>query len=339
MEPFRFASATIQNLGSETLIYKNSFLHLCRSLVSENCCRNLNQPQEAPLLGIDVEAFRSRNPFDFKRTIDEVDESPTGTPDASSNLTVDFGFYNVSLGDLVWFDDDTPPGANLQGNGQNPHWRWVTGPDHPVHSGTRSTHRAAGGLNQHFFTDVSEPLIIHEGDKLFAWVYLDPENPPEVVQLQFNNGNWNHRARWGANKAHAPNLSGAGNHEAGPLPALGEWVMLEVDAATVGLTPGDRVNGWAFTQFGGSAYYDRAGASTMHPPDDRYKVSRAVWEARAKDDAAVPEAIRTLIAVAPADRTGWPNAAKGCTQNPRIIQHQNITGAQKIRQSAYNMIR
>jgi len=43
MEPFRFASATIQNLGSETLIYKNSFLHLCRSLVSENCCRNLNQ--------------------------------------------------------------------------------------------------------------------------------------------------------------------------------------------------------------------------------------------------------------------------------------------------------
>jgi hypothetical protein len=43
METFRFASATIQNLGSETLIYKNSFLHLCRSLVSENCCRNLNQ--------------------------------------------------------------------------------------------------------------------------------------------------------------------------------------------------------------------------------------------------------------------------------------------------------
>ena len=37
---------------------------------------------------------------------DEVDESSTGTADDASNLTVDFGFYNVSIGDLVWFDDD-----------------------------------------------------------------------------------------------------------------------------------------------------------------------------------------------------------------------------------------
>jgi len=152
-------------------------------------------------------------------------------------------------------------------------------------------------------TPAAEPLVIHEGDKLFAWVYLDPANPPEVVQLQFNNSDWNHRARWGANKAHAPNLSGAGNHEAGPLPPLGEWVKLEVDAATVGLAPGDRVNGWAFTQFGGSVYYDHAGVTTMHPPDDRYKVSRVVWETQAKDDAAVPEAIRALIAVPVAERT------------------------------------
>ena len=38
--------------------------------------------------------------------IDEVDESPTGTGDADSNLTVDFGFYQLSLGDQVWFDDN-----------------------------------------------------------------------------------------------------------------------------------------------------------------------------------------------------------------------------------------
>lgn len=37
---------------------------------------------------------------------DEVDESPTATADAASNLSIDFGFYNVSIGDLVWFDDD-----------------------------------------------------------------------------------------------------------------------------------------------------------------------------------------------------------------------------------------
>ncbi len=34
----------------------------------------------------------------------EVDESPNGIADGSSNLTVDFGFYTASLGNLVWFD-------------------------------------------------------------------------------------------------------------------------------------------------------------------------------------------------------------------------------------------
>ncbi len=36
----------------------------------------------------------------------EVDESPNGTADGGSNLTVDFGFYTASLGNLLWFDDD-----------------------------------------------------------------------------------------------------------------------------------------------------------------------------------------------------------------------------------------
>lgn len=200
----------------------------------------------------------------------------------------------------VWIEDDTPAGANLQGNGQDPHWRWVTGPDHPVYSGNRSTHREASGLNQHFFTGASEPLVISAGDVLFAWVYLDPANPPEVVQLQFNNGDWNHRARWGTNKAHAPNLTGAGNHEAGPLPPTGQWVKLEVPAATVGLSPGDQINGWAFTQFGGSVYYDCAG---LLIPDARYKWSRAIWEAQAQGDASVPEALRIVIATPPTERT------------------------------------
>lgn len=37
---------------------------------------------------------------------DEVDESPNGVADGHSNLSVDFGFYTASLGDLLWFDTD-----------------------------------------------------------------------------------------------------------------------------------------------------------------------------------------------------------------------------------------
>ncbi|MFI4859201.1 MAG: PSD1 and planctomycete cytochrome C domain-containing protein [Phycisphaerales bacterium JB063] len=211
--------------------------------------------------------------------------------------------------EVVWIEDDIPAGANPQGNGQNPNWRWVTAPDHPVYAGTRATHREAPGLNQHFFINAADPLIIHEGDTLFAWVYLDPANPPETIQLQFNNGDWNHRAYWGANKAHASNATGHANHEAGPLPPTGQWVKLEVPAATVGLNPGDRVHGWAFTQFGGSVYYDHAGVSTMHPADDRYKTSRTLWEVLAKDDANTPHTIRTTLALPMSERTAEQDRA------------------------------
>ncbi|MEM7139543.1 MAG: SdrD B-like domain-containing protein [Actinomycetota bacterium] len=37
---------------------------------------------------------------------DEVDESPNGVADDNSNLTVDFGFYRMALGDQLWFDED-----------------------------------------------------------------------------------------------------------------------------------------------------------------------------------------------------------------------------------------
>ena len=61
----------------------------------------------------------------------EADASPTGTPDTDSNLTVDFGVYTLSIGDLVFLDDNNngvqDPGeaavagvtlALLDGNGQ-----------------------------------------------------------------------------------------------------------------------------------------------------------------------------------------------------------------------------
>ena len=49
--------------------------------------------------------------------VGEADVSPTGTPDADSNLTVDFGVYSLSLGNLVFFDDDND---GLQDPGEAP---------------------------------------------------------------------------------------------------------------------------------------------------------------------------------------------------------------------------
>jgi hypothetical protein len=51
MEPFRFASATIQNLGSETLINKNSIQHLPLDLRPETEAYRLCQPMHVLSFG------------------------------------------------------------------------------------------------------------------------------------------------------------------------------------------------------------------------------------------------------------------------------------------------
>jgi hypothetical protein len=79
--------------------------------------------------------------------------------------------------------------------------------------------------------------------------------------LQLNDGSWEHRKVWGNDDipyGRSPE-NRAAYLRAGQLPEAGRWVRLEVSAQEVGLSPGSRVNGMAFTQFGGRAYWDDAG--------------------------------------------------------------------------------
>jgi hypothetical protein len=204
--------------------------------------------------------------------------------------------------EYVWIEDAAPPGAQLQGNSA---WEFVSQPDHPVHSGQKSTRRQASGLSQHFFTGASPGLKIGEGDKFFSYVYLDPQNPPKTVMLQFNDGSWEHRAFWGEDLI--PFGSGAGdNHKPmGGLPKTGEWVRLEVDAAAVGLKPGAVLNGWAFTQHDGLCYWDKAGIVTRTPQDGQSFESLAKWEAyeKALSQSSVPQPIRDAMKIDPAQRS------------------------------------
>ena len=62
----------------------------------------------------------------------------------------------------------------------------------------QTRHRAHGqGLAQDVFTEASQPLMVGKDDKLFAYVYLDPANPPKAIMLQFHTSDWLHRANWG----------------------------------------------------------------------------------------------------------------------------------------------
>lgn len=206
---------------------------------------------------------------------------------------------------VVWIDDALPAGAKAQGNGPDP-WKFVGSPDHPVHSGSRSTVRSGEGdaITQHFFTDATEKLKVGENSRLFASVYLDPQNPPETVQLQFNDGSWEHRASWGADKAFGAARNDASNRLIGPLPKTGEWVRLEVPADLVGLKPGSELNGWAFTQVGGTVHWDTAGITARSLSDDQ-KRSLFAWEQFQKigRQSSLPEEIKKVLDTEKAERT------------------------------------
>jgi hypothetical protein len=79
--------------------------------------------------------------------------------------------------------------------------------------------------------------------------------------LQWNDGNWEHRAYWGANLIGWGVNGTASRYAAGPLPAPGQWVRLSVPASAVGLE-GSTLKGMAFTLHGGRATWDLAGKST-----------------------------------------------------------------------------
>jgi RHS repeat-associated protein len=102
---------------------------------------------------------------------------------------------------------------------------------------------------------------VSTGEKLVAYVYLDPSNAPSEVMLQWNDGTWEHRAYWGANQIGWGADGTESRRYMGALPATGQWVRLEVPASQVGLE-GHTLNGMAFTLYGGKATWDRAGKSS-----------------------------------------------------------------------------
>ena len=165
------------------------------------------------------------------------------------------------MSEKVWIDDNLPEGVDALGNGGGGEaFEFVNSPDHPVYSGNRSHRRSSQGRGQHLIQNAKVGLSIDDNTTLFSYVYLDPNNPPKQIMLQWNDTNsWEHRAYWGEDKIDWGQENTSSRRKIGPLPKTGEWVRLEVGAKKVGLNAGTKITGWAFTQFDGTVYWDRSG--------------------------------------------------------------------------------
>lgn len=220
------------------------------------------------------------------------------TPYLEPSLDAPADALSVTRRDFVWVDDVLPPGAQPQSNTGS--WKFITASEGPVFSGTTASTRTALGLDQHFFTGATSPLEVGQGDELFAYVYLDPANPPKTVMLQFNDGSWDHRVYFGEDAIPYGQAGTVGHRHGGPLPKAGEWVRLSVDAQHVGLASGAKINGWAFTHFGGTVHWDHAGIRTLTLQNGESFRSLLAWENYQwmQKKPALPDNIAKLIKVA-----------------------------------------
>lgn len=198
--------------------------------------------------------------------------------------------------ELVWLDDDFPPDAEVKAQGQA--GQWVTSAEGPVFSGKRSFRRSGEGLHQTFFATCSRPLTIGSADKLFAYVYLDPKDPPKAIMLQYHTDEWHNRANWGDPDAISFGQGTAEKVQLGELPEKGKWVRLEFEAGKIGLHSGMKVTGLALTQFGGTAWWDKAGIITVNDPAKDTSLSLLAWEKAERalgDDSKAPKEIKKLL--------------------------------------------
>ncbi|RBP47845.1 cytochrome c [Roseimicrobium gellanilyticum] len=203
---------------------------------------------------------------------------------------------SVQESEVVWFEDGFPPAAKPQASGA-PLCIVSTNEGGQVFSGGAALKRAAKGLEQDFFNGGVEYVVPQNG-RIFVHCYLDPQNPPKTIMVQFHTTNWLHRAVWGAE-----DLIPFGKPKStekvsmGALPAAGKWVKLEIVADRMGLKAGTKVNGYAFTQFDGTVYWDKLGVKSRVDPAKDPAWSFDVWanQNQGRRVEALPEDLRNIV--------------------------------------------
>src|SRR5579863_3854223 len=153
---------------------------------------------------------------------------------------------NIVTNTTAWVDDALPSGA-VPGTDGGDAWNWVSSNPTAYSGSLANQSTIAAGLHQHYFTSASPGLQVNTGDSLFAAVYLDPNNPPSEIMLQWNDGSWEHRAYWGADVVTYGTDGTSSRANMGALPAAGQWALLQVPASQVGLE-GSTITGMSFSQ-------------------------------------------------------------------------------------------
>ena len=220
--------------------------------------------QKAELSKLDKQIAEARKNFNqalskFKYE-DPADQNPKPKPEISKT---------------IWFEDDFPEGELVTAGDV----KFTIQSEGPVFSGNKSlTRTVKNKVGQDVLTEAKN-LTIHRNGTFFVHCFLDPENPPEAIMLQFYVNGWNHRAVWGDHEKIGWGKKGTHQRVVmGKLPQTGKWVQLQFPASRIGLSPKTKVTGFALTQFSGTVNWDHLGiSSTIIKPNDPH-YSWSAWK-------------------------------------------------------------
>ena len=176
----------------------------------------------------------------------------------------------------IWMDDSFAAGGKITGKPS-----FVGKPEIEPASGERAFKQTSKGLGQVVW-ETTAPAWVPQQAVISAQVRLDPTNPPKSIMLQFHTrGQWRHRAVWGDINAIEWGTPGTVDRfHAGPLPAAGAWVKLEIPTSQLGLEAGEGITGVALTQFDGTVYWDRLAMRGIADPVNDPSFSLRIWHHR-----------------------------------------------------------
>lgn len=205
-----------------------------------------------------------------------------GVTTTSQPISIGIDSQSPQAGEFIWFDDALPTGAVSHTDDEG--WYWVDA-NPGAFSGAKS-HQSrnfgqsdpGAGIHKHYFDAATSTLPVNAGDKLFSYVFLDINNMPREIMLEWKDANdWEHRAYWGQNNINFGTDGTNSRRYMGPLPKASTWVRLEVLASQIGLE-GATLNGMSFVLDGGRATWDLAGKTTANaPPAPMPSTNDFVW--------------------------------------------------------------
>ena len=206
------------------------------------------------------------------------------------------GSESLRRNEFVWIDDALPDAATPQGDGP---WDFVGRPDHPVYSGAWPCAAPPWVVNNDPSTMPGPSSGSARGIHYSLMRTRSPPTLPKELMLQWHTqGGWTHRAYWGENLIDSGRDGTPERLRIGDLPPAGPVDPARGAGGQDQDGQGTVIDGWAFTQHGGTLYWDKAGIETETPQDGQLYDSLSAWlrAVRGWRSAGLPEHIKKIVA-------------------------------------------